>query len=70
MHSRAHSFCLVKDAPPDDAYLSRVSESSTLSWDDVFLVSAMNKIVTGLAERDQIIWAIPACFAGFDVVDV
>jgi len=70
MHIRKQSFCLVIDTPPDDAYLSCISESTTLSWDLVFLVSAMNKIMTGLAERDQIIWAIPTCFAGFDVVDV
>ena len=70
MHLQEHRFCLVIDTPPDDAHLSRISHSLTLSWDLVFLVRAMNKIVTALAERDQVIWAIPTCFAGLDVVDV
>src|SRR5690348_1484112 len=70
MDIRKQRFCLVVDVPPDDAHLRCVSQSSTLSRNLVLLMSAMNEIVTGLAERDQIIRAIPAGLSGLDVMDV
>jgi hypothetical protein len=33
-------------------------------------MGAVNEIVTGLAERDQISGSIPAGLSGFDVMDV
>ena len=62
MHLWELAFRLLIDAPPDDPHLRRVSESSTLSRNLVLLVSTMNSIVTRLAEGDQVLGAISACF--------
>ena len=59
MDIRKQCFCLVVDAPPDNAHLSRVSKASTFSRNLVLLMGAVNEVVTGFAERDQIIGSIP-----------
>ena len=60
----------VLDAPAHAAHLRRVSEASAFSWNLVLLMSAVKEIMTGFAERDQIIRAIPAGLSGLDVMDV
>ena len=61
---------LVVDAPANDAHLRRVSKASAFSRNLVLLMGAVNEIVTGFAERDQIIRAVPAGLSGLDVMDV
>jgi hypothetical protein len=36
----------------------------------MLLMGAVNEVVTGLAERDQISGSIPTSLSGFDVMDV
>ena len=70
MDMRKSCLRLVVDAPANDAHLRRVSQASTFSRNLVLLMGAVNEIVTGFAERDQIIRAIPAGLSGLDVMDV
>ena len=67
---RKQCLCLVVDAPAHVAHLSRVSQASASSWNCVFLMGAVDEVVTGLAERDQIVRSIPAGLSGLDVMDV
>jgi hypothetical protein len=70
MPLREQAFRLLIDAPPDDTHLGRISKSVALPGNLVFLVGAMDEIVTRLAERDQIIRTVSACFATFNVMHI
>jgi len=47
-------FALLIDAPADYAHLGCTSETDALAGDFLFLVRAVNEIMAGLTERDQV----------------
>ena len=51
------------DAPPHDPHMSGVTKTPVLPWYFVFLLRSMNELMARLAERYEIVRAIPSCFA-------
>jgi len=55
------SFGLFIDAPSDNAYLCSITKPPGLTLNLVLLMSAVNVIMAHLAQRNQVIGAIPSC---------
>jgi len=60
MHLRKALFRFLVDAPPHDAHLRRITKSSLLSLNFVFLMRPMNEIMACFAHGNQVIWTIAA----------
>jgi len=54
MHIWEVRFGLLIDVPADHAHLGCISETDTLAGDLLLLVRAVNEIMAGLTERDQV----------------
>ena len=63
-------FHLIIDEPSKNAHLGGISKPMVLSFDLVFLLCAVDKIMAGLAKRDQVLRAVPASLAALDVMDI
>src|SRR5258706_9030869 len=63
-------FSLVIDAPSDHTHLCCIPKSSGLALNSVLLVRAMEKIVTGLTQGDEVIRAITAHLSRLDMMHI
>src|SRR6266581_1347347 len=70
MHMWKHFFGLFVNAPPHDAHLRGIPKPSGLALNFLLLVCAMNQIVTGFAQGDQVIWTIAAYLSTLDMVHI
>src|SRR5579885_656615 len=70
MHIRELCFGLLIHLPSDDPHLGRIPKPVPLPGYQMFLMRAMDQIVTRLTKRNEVIRAIAACLATLDVVDI
>ena len=70
MHSREQRPGLLIDAPTHDTHVARISKSLALLLNPMSLVRTMNEIMTPLTKRDEVVGAISARLAGFDMMHI
>jgi hypothetical protein len=63
MHIWEVRFGLLINAPADHAHLGCISETGTFAGDLLFLVRAVNEIMAGLTECDQVVGTIATCLS-------
>src|SRR6266446_919599 len=70
MYIRERHLGLLIDTPSNNAHLGNISKSLALPFDGMFLVRPMNEIMTRLTKRDEVVRAISARLARFDMMRI
>lgn len=68
MHIRKQRLSLLVDAPANEVHLGRITKTARCALNFVFLMRSMNEFMAGLAEGNQVPWAVAACLSTLNMM--
>ena len=70
MHLWKALFHLLIDPPANNTHLGGITKALCASLDLVLLMRLVNMAMAGLAQRDQVLWAIATRLSAFDMMHI